>query len=108
MRLDLALTRLRFAKTRSGARALVESGHLRLNGQRMTQPSRAVAEGDVLTFPAGKGVSVVQLLALPDRRGPPSEAQSCYRMLDPTGETAIAREQNQSPSDQESKGNRSP
>lgn len=85
MRLDLALTRLRFAKTRSVARAMVEAGHLRVNGQRVTQASRPVDVDDVLTFPRGKTVIVVQLLALPERRGPPAEAQSCYQVLDPTG-----------------------
>ncbi|WP_284123863.1 RNA-binding S4 domain-containing protein [Parerythrobacter aestuarii] len=103
MRLDLALTRLRFTKTRSTARALVEAGHLRVNGQRVTQSSRSISVGDVLTLPRGKSVAVVQLLTLPERRGPPAEAQSCYRTLDPTGETAIAKDNSQ-----DIKGNLSP
>lgn len=85
MRLDLALVRLRFARTRSLARALVEQGHIRINGQRTDQPSHALKAGDILTLPRGSAVMVVEILALPERRGPPAEAQSCYRVLDQSG-----------------------
>jgi ribosome-associated heat shock protein Hsp15 len=85
MRLDLALVRLRFVKTRSLARALVEQGHVRINGQRSGHPSHAVKPGDVLTLPRGSTVLVAEILALPERRGPPAEAQSCYRTLDQIG-----------------------
>lgn len=85
MRLDVALVRLRFAKTRSLARALVEQGHVRINGRRTDQPSHAVGVSDILTLPRGNGVVVMEILALPHRRGPPAEAQSCYRTLDQTG-----------------------
>lgn len=85
MRLDLVLVRLRFAKTRSLARALVQQGHVRINGQRTDHPSHPVKAGDVLTLPRGSGVLVAEILELPGRRGPPAEAQSCYRMLDQIG-----------------------
>ena len=82
MRLDVALVRLRFVKTRSLARSLVEQGHVRVNARRADHASHAVKPGDVLTLPRGAGVLVAEILALPDRRGPPVEAQSCYRVLD--------------------------
>lgn len=69
---------------------MAESGHLRINGARVSAGSHAVTQGDVLTIPRGTQVLVAEILALPDRRGPASEAQSCYRMLDPHGENAIA------------------
>jgi len=103
MRLDLVLVRLRFAKTRSAARTLIEEGHLRLNGKRMAQPSHAASEGDVLTFPLGKHVKIIEILRLPERRGPAAEAQSCYRTLDPMGQSALAEE-----ADQNLKGNCTP
>lgn len=103
MRLDLLLCRLRLCKTRSLAKALVEQGHIRINGERVTAASRDIAIGDVLTMPRSKAVLVAEVLALPERRGPPAEAQSCYRVLDPTGESAIAGQQGY-----EFKGNRSP
>lgn len=85
MRLDVALVRLRFVKTRSLARALVEQGHVRVNGQRTGHPSHAVRPGDVLTLPRGGGALVAEILSLPERRGPPAEAQSCYHVLDQIG-----------------------
>tara|TARA_B100001179_G_scaffold92852_1_gene65825 strand:- start:142 stop:375 length:234 start_codon:yes stop_codon:yes gene_type:complete len=74
---------LRFSRTRSAAQKLVEEGHIRLNGERVVRGSRDVAVGDVLTLPLGKSVRLVEVLALPDRRGPPRDAQECYRELDP-------------------------
>ena len=85
MRLDLVLCRLRFTKTRSLARSLIEAGHLRVNGQRTFHASHAVAAGDVLTIPRPRDVLIVEILRLPERRGPAQEAQSCYRVLDPNG-----------------------
>ena len=77
-------------RTRSGARRLVESGHLRLNGQRVERVSRAVAPGDVLTIPRKSGVAIIRIEALPERRGPPAEAQSCYSLLDRAGQDPLA------------------
>ncbi|MCP9221821.1 S4 domain-containing protein [Erythrobacter sp. LQ02-29] len=90
MRIDLALCRLRLAKTRSIARRMAEEGHLRLNGERVVRATREIVVGDVLVMPRGKAVAVLEILTLPDRRGPAAHAQSCYRMLDPAGEKAIA------------------
>ena len=89
MRIDRLLCCLRFARTRSLAAGLVRTGHLRRNGVRITRPSQAIAPGDVLTVPVGTAVRLIEVLALPDRRGPAREAQSCYRMLDQPGESDI-------------------
>lgn len=43
-----------------------------------------MAVGDILTVPLGNTVRLIEVLALPDRRGPAREAQTCYRMLDPS------------------------
>ena len=90
MRVDLLLCQLRFVRTRGLAQALVETGHIRRNGQRVQRASQPVAAGDVLTFPIGRRVRVIELLALPVRRGPAAEARACYRVLDPEGQSAIA------------------
>lgn len=90
MRLDLVLCRLRFVRTRSMARKLVESGHMRLNGQRVERVSRAVAPGDVLTIPRKVGVTIIRIEALPERRGPPEEARACYSLLDRAGSEPLA------------------
>lgn len=84
------LCRLRFVRTRSAARRLVESGYLRLNGQRVERAARAVAPGDVLTIPQARGVVVIRIKSLPRRRGPPCEAHGCYSLLDPEGFDPLA------------------
>lgn len=90
MRLDKLLWFLRFAKTRPLAQALAEAGHIRLNGRRVERSAQGVRVGDVLVLPLPAGVRVVEILALPDRRGPPGEAQACYRALDAGAEISIA------------------
>ena len=90
MRADQAVWFLRFAASRSLAQKWVADGHFRLNGRRIEKPGRAVKAGDVLTLPLRTRVLVIELLALPARRGPPGEAQSCYRVLDERGANPIA------------------
>ena len=82
MRIDKLLWYLRLAKTRPFAQAMAEDGHMRLNGRRIDRAHQKVAVGDVLTVPAGLGVKVMEIRALPLRRGPAPEAQACYRVLD--------------------------
>ena len=84
MRIDRLLCFLRFTRTRSAARKLIEEGHIRRNGERVRRASRDIAAGDVLTLPIGNHVRLVEVVALPERRGPPREAQECYRELDPS------------------------
>lgn len=91
MRLDRLLVYLRFARTRSAARALIETRALRRNRNRVRRVSENVAIGDVLTLPVGGEVRVVEVLSLPERRSAPALARSHYRELDPRGEIAIAR-----------------
>jgi ribosome-associated heat shock protein Hsp15 len=90
MRIDRLLCRLRFVKTRGMAQRLVESGHVRCNATRVTRASLPVEPGDVLTLPLGSAVKIVEVLSLPVRRGPASEAQACYRVLDGHVQSAIA------------------
>jgi len=90
MRLDLLLTRLRLVKSRSTAQHLIARGHMRLNGQRVLHRDRRVAMGDILTLPLGREVHVIEILALPDRRGPATEAQACYRTVDAARTMPIA------------------
>ena len=91
MRLDLLLVRLRFAKSRSIAQKWIGAGHFRLNGTRVARPNQAIAEQDVLTVPMNAHVRVIEILALPERRGPPNEALTCYRVLDAGLSIAIAQ-----------------
>jgi ribosome-associated heat shock protein Hsp15 len=90
MRLDKLLWYLRFARSRTVAQAMAEAGHIRINGRRAERAHSKVAAGDVLTIPLGQGVRIVELLAVPARRGPASEARACYRMLDAEANFPIA------------------
>lgn len=94
MRLDRLLVYLRFVRTRSRARAMVEEGHMRLNGAHVQRSSAEVHRGDVLTFAQGRDVRIIEVIELPERRGPPGMARSCYRELDRTGEKPLAANQN--------------
>lgn len=82
MRVDKLLWYLRLARTRTVAQTMAEEGHMRLNGRRIDRAHQKIAPGDVLTLPTASGVRVIEVLALPGRRGPAPEAQSCYRVLD--------------------------
>lgn len=93
VRIDRLLCNLRFLRTRTLAAKLVSAGHLRRNGARVTRPSQDVAVGDVLTLPLGPSVRLIEVLALPEQRGPAREAQACYRVLDRIAETDLGAEQ---------------
>ena len=70
IRLDKLLWFLRFARSRSVAQAMVEAGHIRLDGRRVTRSSCAVHAGATLVLPVGERIEVIRLLSLPLRRGP--------------------------------------
>jgi len=90
MRVDKLLWFLRLAKTRPIAQAMAQAGHLRLNGRRIERAHQKIGAGDVLTVPTAAGVRVIEIVALPTRRGPASEAQDCYRVLDGRASDPIA------------------
>ena len=90
MRIDKLLWFLRFAMTRGAAQRLVGEGHIRRNGERVTRLDQPIAIGDVLTIPRGIGVAVIEIAALPGRRGPAAEAQAHYHTLDAGQRLALA------------------
>ncbi|WP_374282372.1 RNA-binding S4 domain-containing protein [Novosphingobium sp.] len=97
MRIDKLLWFLRLTKTRPIAQAMVGEGHIRLNGRRVEKPGTAIRCGDVLALPLSRGVLVIEVLALPERRGPAAEAQSCYRVLDERSAVPLAAGNNETP-----------
>jgi ribosome-associated heat shock protein Hsp15 len=82
MRIDRLLVYLRFARTRSAADALIETRALRRNRKHVLRGSEQARIGDVLTLALGDRVRVIELLALPDRRGSPAQAAAHYREVD--------------------------
>lgn len=56
---------------------------MRVNAVRVSKAGRTVGPGDTLTFPQGRAIRVVRIVALPVRRGPAPEARGCYEDLSP-------------------------
>jgi ribosome-associated heat shock protein Hsp15 len=84
-RLDKWLWFARFARTRSASARFVESGHVRVNGERVKQPAKALAVGDVITMAFERTTMVVRVLDLGERRGPATEARMLYEDLASAG-----------------------
>lgn len=83
MRLDKWLWHARFVKTRSLAHKFVESGKVRLNGEKQHKASANIRVGDDLSFAVHDRLHLVRIIALSARRGPASEAQSLYQEIEP-------------------------
>ena len=78
IRLDKWLWQARFFKSRSLAAGVVTSGRVRIDGNPVSKPARAVGAGNVLTFTQADATKVVRILGLGTRRGPAPEAQALY------------------------------
>ena len=79
MRIDRFLHCIRLVKSRTLAQALIDAGHVRIDGKRVDKPSEPVRVGSVVALPLRGEVRVLRVLALPVRRGPAAEARACYR-----------------------------
>jgi len=75
-RIDKWLWHARVVRTRSAAAALAAAGHVRVNGQRIDAPSRAVRPGDVVTVALDRTVRVLQVLGFAERRGSATDARA--------------------------------
>lgn len=80
-RLDKWLWHARVVKARTSAAALVEAGHVRINGVRETAPGHAVKAGDVLTVGLDNSVRVLKVVAFAERRGNAAAARVLYEDL---------------------------
>ena len=83
IRVDKWLWHARFFKSRSLATAMVAAGRLRVNEAPTSKPHYQARPGDVLTFPQGHNIRVIQVDAIGRRRGPALEAQTLYTDLAP-------------------------
>jgi ribosome-associated heat shock protein Hsp15 len=81
VRLDLWLWAARFYKTRSLAKQAIESGKVEV-GEQTVKPSRILHPGESLRVRRGDETFEVEVLALTDKRGPASVAQTLYRESD--------------------------
>ena len=77
-RIDRWLWHARFARTRSAAQRLATSGHVRVNRDKDFAASRLVRPGDVLTLALGRGVRIIRICGIAERRGSFEDAQRLY------------------------------
>ncbi len=80
-RLDKWLWHARVVKARTSAAALVERGHVRINGVRETSPGHAVKSGDVITLALDRGVRLMKVMGFSERRGDATAARGLYEDL---------------------------
>jgi ribosome-associated heat shock protein Hsp15 len=76
-RLDKWLWFARFYKTRSLATAAIAGGKIHLNAERV-KPAHAVRPGDRITLSLEGIVAEFEVLTIPQRRGPATEARTHY------------------------------
>jgi ribosome-associated heat shock protein Hsp15 len=81
VRIDRFLFFIRLVKSRTLAQAVIDTGHVRIDGKRVAKPSEEVRLGSIVALPLHDQVRILRVLALPVRRGPPSEARACYEEL---------------------------
>jgi ribosome-associated heat shock protein Hsp15 len=80
-RLDKWLWHARVVKARTSAAALVEAGHVRINGVREKAPGHSVKAGDVLTIGLDRSVRVLKITGFAERRGDAPTARQLYEDL---------------------------
>ncbi len=68
-------------KARTSAAALVESGHVRINGVREKAPGHGVKAGDVITIGLDRGVRLLKVVGFSERRGDAASARVLYEDL---------------------------
>jgi ribosome-associated heat shock protein Hsp15 len=77
-RLDKWLWHARVVKARSSAAALVEAGHVRINGVREKAPGHPVKAGDVVTVGLDRTVRILKVVGFAERRGDSAAARVLY------------------------------
>ena len=81
MRIDRYLHCIRLVKSRTLAQALIDTGHVRLDGKRVAKASEDVHVGSIIALPAARRGAGLRVVGLPPRRGPAAEARTCYEEL---------------------------
>ena len=82
-RIDKWLFFARVVKSRSLAAKLVQAGRVRVNRDKVDQPSHQIKPGDVLTITLERRVLVHRVVDCGARRGPAEEARTLYEDLTP-------------------------
>ncbi|MGO4437338.1 RNA-binding S4 domain-containing protein [Rhizobium sp. RAF56] len=82
-RIDKWLFFARMAKSRSLAQAHIQDGHVRVNGERVVQPSHNVKVGDRVELSLQRRDLALVVLQPGSRRGPFEEARLLYEDVSP-------------------------
>jgi len=82
-RIDKWLFFTRMVKSRSLAQSHIQSGHVRINGERAVQPSQTVKAGDKVEVTLERRDVVLIVKSGGERRGPYEEARLLYDDLTP-------------------------
>jgi ribosome-associated heat shock protein Hsp15 len=77
-RLDKWLWHARVVRARASAAALIEAGHVRVNGVREKAPGHSVKAGDVVTIGLDRTVRILKVIGFAERRGDASAAALLY------------------------------
>jgi ribosome-associated heat shock protein Hsp15 len=93
LRLDRYLFFIRLVKSRTLAQGLIEGGNVRIDGKRAAKTSEEVRIGSVIALPLHGRVRILRVLALPTRRGPASEARTCYEEIGEAADSANVSQQ---------------
>jgi ribosome-associated heat shock protein Hsp15 len=89
-RIDKWLWHARVVRTRSSAAALVDEGHVRLNGSRVSANSQPVKAGDVITIALDRTVRVMRVIGFAERRGDADAARLLCEDLTPRASNPAA------------------
>jgi len=80
-RLDLWLWHARVVRSRSSATLLVRSGHVRVDGARVTSAGHTVRIGQVVTVGLDQTVRVLRITAFSARRGNATSAAEIFEEI---------------------------
>ena len=95
VRIDRYLHCIRLVKSRTLAQAVIETGHVRIDGKRVEKPSEDVRIGSVIALPLHDKVRVLRVLCLPERRGPARKRTPATRSWELTRAAAALSERPQ-------------
>ena len=83
IRLDQYLYYIRLFKSRNLASKFIITNRLRISGQVTQKPHRLLSKGDVLTLSLNDKLKIIEVINIPNRRGPYLESLNFYKDLTP-------------------------
>ncbi|MEP9354828.1 S4 domain-containing protein [Xanthobacter sp. KR7-65] len=80
-RIDRWIWHARVVRSREAAADLIRSGHVRIDGLRVTSPGHAVKAGQVLTIALDRQVRVLRVVGFAERRGDATSASALFEEI---------------------------